>query len=243
MIPATIYTYWESQLGHQSYPFIEYCLSTFKRSGCSVVILTPENIDKYVNGVLNGNWHKITNIAEKVDALRLALIYNWGGFWIDSDSIIIKPFDNLLNMSGATFLRWTGTKTLLNGYFFAEAGNPFIKRVLDMINNILENNPRDNYTALDGGCHLGQHRINQAADEGLPYNEIPLRTFVPFEFPSKQAMWYQDDNIIKYITPDTLAIGLNLSQYSYEFKIKSIQEHRNSQTLFGSIIRYSEGLK
>jgi len=242
MIPAVLWTYWESQLGHKNYPFIEYCLSTFKRSGCEVVVLRPENVCAYLDGLLNINWFKINNIAEKVDCIRIALLYKYGGFWCDADTVILKLFDNLIKMSGSVFMRWKGTNTLLNGYFFSEPGSLFLKHVLNQINDILQNDPRDNYVGLGGGCHLGQHRINMAANDGMPYSEIPLSTFIPYEFPGDQQCWHRDDNIIKYITPETVAVGLNLSQYNYNFRLKSMAEHRESQTLFGSIIRYSDAL-
>lgn len=207
-------------------------------------IVTPENVEGYlIDSGLHPNWRMITNLAEKTDCIRIALINKYGGFWVDSDTLIIKPLQNLLHTDASSvFLRWGCTGTLLNGYFYAEARSPFIKNVLDQINNILGDTFKENYASEGGGCHLGQNRLNHAAGLSLPYAEAPLKTFIPFEFPPDPGCWYRKDDIANYITNDTVAIGLNMSQYSHEMKLKSIWDHLAADNMWGSCFRYSEAV-
>jgi hypothetical protein len=93
--------------------------------------------------------------------------------------------------------------------------------------------------APGGGCHLGQNRINNAALECM-CREIPLSTFIPYEFPPDPGCWYRQDSIDTYITPETVAIALNLSQFPTDMRLKSVQEHMSANNLFGSIFRFSE---
>ena len=241
-IPNQVFTYWQTPSGHNNYPFIEYCLKSFRRSGCTVHIVNESNVDAYLEGAgLHPNWKRVIDLAEKTDCIRMALLYKYGGFWADADTVIIRSFQNLLNNDSPSFLRWSCTGTLLNGYFMAQAQDPFIKNVLEQINWILEYEFQEKYCEKGGGCYMGQTRINQAAIY-FPYKEIPLSTFIPLEFPPDHGCWYREETIDKYIHPETVAIALNLSQYEYTFKTKAVQEHMGQNNLFGSIFRVSEGI-
>ena len=68
-----IYTFW----GGPRPPIIDYCLFTIKeRAGVPVTLLTPENVDEYLAGALHSNYKALTNIAQKVDCIRIGILYN-----------------------------------------------------------------------------------------------------------------------------------------------------------------------
>lgn len=75
------------------------------------------------------------------DYLRLWIVYNFGGIYLDTDVQVLKSFDDLLDCSAFIgFERGTNDKS---GYyvncgqgFGAEAGNIFLKRHMELYNDI-----------------------------------------------------------------------------------------------------------
>ena len=47
--------------------------------------------------VFQNEWNLDNNLARKSDLLRLQVLYNHGGVYLDTDMECIKPIDELLN--------------------------------------------------------------------------------------------------------------------------------------------------
>jgi len=236
-----LFTYWEGPMP----PFIKYCLKSIKeRAGSDVTvhIITPENVDEYMAGSgLNNNWKRITHLAQKVDAIRIGLLYKYGGIYCDADTILLKPvghlFDSFENSDIIVF-RWTFNQRILNGYFIAKKHSSFLSNCLDQLNLILTTNFKECYNE-GGGVFLGECIFKQA-EYFNKFNQLNLKTFIPFEFPPQRDKWYMSGSAEEYLAPETVAFALNLSQYNPDFKNMTIDQHMNSGWLFGNIIKMSE---
>jgi len=78
--------------------------------------------------------HKINVMAHATDVVRMKSIYNQGGIYLDSDVMMIKPIDSLLELgSGQTVVApWEYDGSTLGASVFAGvAGSPFIRRWMD----------------------------------------------------------------------------------------------------------------
>jgi hypothetical protein len=79
-----------------------------------------KKLGKAVNGE---HWY-----SHESDLLRLLLLYNHGGIYMDTDVIVVRPVDTL----GSNILGWEEVKRKLNGAFLKfERNNKFLKASLE----------------------------------------------------------------------------------------------------------------
>ena len=83
------------------------------------------------------------------DYVRLYALYNEGGIYMDTDVEVLKPYDDLLDLSG--FTGYEGSKHLppVTGTMASEAKNAWVKEQLDAYDNlhfILEDGTMDTTT-------------------------------------------------------------------------------------------------
>jgi len=90
-----IWLYWENQKDQVMPPYIELCHATI-RHHCSddfkVVLTTPATIRDYIPDA--GPFEEIRNPNPAIRAayIRVALLAEHGGIWMDSDIIVLKNF-------------------------------------------------------------------------------------------------------------------------------------------------------
>jgi len=222
--------------------YIEYCLSTFKRSGVKVIILNPENVNDYIDIKFSQNWKKLSQIAQKTDCLRIPIIYKYGGMWADADTIFIKNCEHLFKSDDDfTGCQWTGNKKMLNTYFIAPPESKFIGNVLNKINNVLENNFKIYYEE-DQGVYLGESIFEKARKQNK-IKLIDVHTYVPVEFTLNKEIWYDNKDINDFIKSDSICIALNHSYFKQDFIQSNLESIYQRNDLLGSIFRYSKGVK
>jgi hypothetical protein len=72
------------------------------------------------NGVCEELYSKVKSPASKANLLRLALLYKYGGIYLDTDTVFIKPIDDLLSFKG-----FCGKETVALPIELFESINPF----------------------------------------------------------------------------------------------------------------------
>ena len=98
-IPKNIYIYWDNLKNND---IIQYFIDNIKRKASlnnwKVYFITRENVHQFVD---NNFYKKFINLnsVRFSDFLRLKLLYDNGGAWIDASTIIIQPtfLDNFRN--------------------------------------------------------------------------------------------------------------------------------------------------
>jgi len=239
VIPKVVWTYWEGPKP----PYIEYCLDTItSMSGVKVVVLNKDTVDNYVsNGVLHKNYRNVTNLAQKSDAIRLALLWEHGGAWIDADTLIIRDYSHLFEGDcDCSLMRWGHNNSILNGYIFAAKRSKLMEECLLDVNNRLVANK--DYYASSSGCAFGEDIINfQSNRLDINVRSISLNTFLPVPFPTYPTAWCDNTCIINAIRPTTVAIGLNNSHMPPGTSRISVDKIMASNNLLGSVFRLSRG--
>jgi mannosyltransferase OCH1-like enzyme len=239
MIPFKVFTYWEGpQPG-----YIQHCLSTFKRLGVEFVILNPKNTDEYIRPTgLHANWKRLSNIAQKADCLRVALMKHYGGMWIDADTVLLKNAKHLFKERGECMMcQWDSDGALSNGYLMAQPNSKFFTEVLKIINDKLENDFRPLYNDYSG-CDMGE-AIYERVRKQIPPTIMSRTIFLPIEFRGHPNIWNENTPIGKYLQPDTVGIGLNNSQYTNPVFKSGLDKIKTHKGLFGNIFNYSLGKK
>lgn len=132
MIPKIIHLCWLS--GDSYTPDIQKCLDSWK------VFLQDYEIRLWDTNRFNVNstlWTKQAFEAKKyafaADYIRLYALYNYGGIYLDSDVLVYKSFNDLLDLP--YFIGQDYTGCFEAAVIGAEPKTPWIKDVLDRYNN------------------------------------------------------------------------------------------------------------
>ncbi|MCL2284486.1 MAG: hypothetical protein FWC26_14315 [Fibromonadales bacterium] len=80
---------------------------------CKLIDLAELEIDKELYG-------KLKSPASKANLLRLAILYKYGGVYLDTDTVFVKPIDDLLRFKG-----FCGTETVALPRELFNSINPF----------------------------------------------------------------------------------------------------------------------
>jgi len=83
------------------------------------------------------------------DILRYALLWKFGGVYIDTDFEPLKPFDELLE-DKRPFLGWEDDRRLCTAVFGAPKAHPAIAELLERLPDSLIENVKDNPTVASG---------------------------------------------------------------------------------------------
>ena len=92
-----LFSYWEKINGATKIPeYIDLCFDTIKKNSnehFNFILLNEKTIFDYIPD-LRKDINELP-IALKTDYIRVKLLYLYGGFWIDADTIMMNNFDKL----------------------------------------------------------------------------------------------------------------------------------------------------
>lgn len=178
-----IWTYWENQNGKIP-SHIELCLETFKKhlnSKYKLIILNEKTIKNYLPNVRNDFDNLM--IAQKVDYYRIALLYEYGGIWIDADTIIMSDLDDIFEKLitydfvgfGCTDYKcFNGKDQPSNGVLASKKNSKLMKLCLDKLNqklNTKTNLKQINY--YDLGKYIIWESLKELKKTGYDYYHYP----------------------------------------------------------------------
>ena len=102
-------------------------------------IWTDKDVNKFdlVNKKI---FDKCKNMGSKSDIFRYEILYKFGGVYIDTDFICLKPFNDLLYLDFFSGNGQVSEPEIFNGLIGTTPKNRLIKKVIDSISEINENN-------------------------------------------------------------------------------------------------------
>ncbi|MGE0009531.1 MAG: glycosyltransferase family 32 protein [Candidatus Babeliales bacterium] len=167
---------------------------------------TDEDV-KHLTMINQRHYDAETNYGAKADILRLELLNQFGGVYVDIDFKCIKPFDPLHHLCDfyigffqAIFMR--GRARINNGIFAATQGHPLIKILIEEIGK-----NRDQYPDLTSWSGIlarnGPDFVTRIIHTYLPQLEginiiFPSNYFYPWSGAPK--------NLQLHVQPETIAI-------------------------------------
>jgi hypothetical protein len=234
-----LFTYWE---GHCP-PLIKYCLQTIReKADVPVVVLDKANVGEYLGNSLNKNYSKISNIAQKVDCIRIGVLYNHGGMWCDADTIILKSMAKLFEAEKDFIgIHWKCNKNVLNGYFWSKAKGNYISACLEDVNRNLEKGLT--YYKDPSGIFFGEALFKRISfEKGFKVDRLDQFVMLPVSFPTDSAIWNKPLDIQSFLVPETVAVALNNSHFTAMMRSKMILELAAYKNLLGSLLRLSTGI-
>jgi hypothetical protein len=88
----TVWMYWADPPGSTEADrpsYISACLETVRRTGgCDVVVVSPETISTYADGLHPAFWLLTPN--HQSDVFRTHMLYRYGGMYIDADTVVVR---------------------------------------------------------------------------------------------------------------------------------------------------------
>jgi hypothetical protein len=188
-----LFSYWELIGGAQSPPhYIDLCFDTMRKNGAkhfNFVLLNEKNIFEYLPD-LRQDINDLP-IALKTDYIRIALLYRYGGIWMDADTIMVTDLADIAEMlkesrtdyvgfgcTGYVCRGQTGYNVPSNGVMGSVRHGRLIGRCLDNLNKKLDlyyKTPKDKRKELDyfelGKTIIWQELRNlKAEDPNYKYN-------------------------------------------------------------------------
>lgn len=127
MIPKIIHYVW---LGGNTFPnIVKKCIDSWKKicSDYEIKEWNENNFDITSNLYCKQAYEK-KMWAFSSDYIRLAVLYNYGGIYLDTDVEIFKTFDNFLNKPA--FIGFNSPDLLDTGTIGAEKNNFWVKQML-----------------------------------------------------------------------------------------------------------------
>lgn len=229
-----VFTYWENPKGESTPPYIELCLESMKRWCPELTILTPENVDDYlVDSGLNNNWKSLERIAHKKDCICVAIINKYGGTWLDTDTVFIRPIsllaDYINDEKEFAYLQWDDGR-ILNGYFHAKAHSCVTENWLTSINTALSSSGPYQWTTF-GEVILTPLVLWKFKDK---CQKLSRETFLPINIDRIPYIFFDTVNYRMFVRQETIAVGLNHSWFMDHFP--QVKSKMKSELLEGSFV-------
>jgi hypothetical protein len=105
--------------------------------GYKVILLNDENINEYIKHI--PTYFKNMCPTYQADFVRVNVICDYGGIWLDSDTLVLESLDSLFNyndLQNGFFIK-EGNYILCNGIFGSRPNTPLmIKWKTDLINKL-----------------------------------------------------------------------------------------------------------
>jgi mannosyltransferase OCH1-like enzyme len=137
MIEKNIFQTWYTTSLH---PIIQEKIDQFKNMNPSYKyhLFTDDDMDKFVNEHYKGEiadcYNRLNIIVAKVDFWRYLVLYKYGGVYLDMDSTIEKPLDDLIKDEDEAIITAEGNPNLYVqwGLIFCKQ-HPILKRTIELI--------------------------------------------------------------------------------------------------------------
>lgn len=145
MIPKNIFQSWKTKYD-DLHPILKARIDTIKTNNpdYNYQLYDDKDIDDFVNTYYPGEiadcYNKLNIIVAKVDFWRYLVLYKYGGVYLDFDSGIEKPLNELIMDNDTAIITAEGNPGLYVqwGLIFS-AEHPILKKVIEIIVNNIKN--------------------------------------------------------------------------------------------------------
>ena len=107
-------------------------VKNFLASDWTYMFWTEEDVYKLKSFKNLDEYMKTPNKGQKSDLLRYEILNQYGGIYLDTDFIMVKNFDAMLDLDFFCGVAFDSSPNLLNGLIGTTAGNPLIQDILNL---------------------------------------------------------------------------------------------------------------
>ena len=128
--------------------------------GYKVILITDKNINDYIKYI--PNYFTKLCPAHQADFVRVNVICDYGGIWLDSDTLVLDSLDSLFDFienKNGFFIRQNNT-CIWNGVFGSKPNTPLMIKWRTEMMRILDNNQEN-----IGWCDIGNNLLRNIYNE------------------------------------------------------------------------------
>ncbi|MEJ8571477.1 capsular polysaccharide synthesis protein [Microbaculum marinum] len=246
-----IWQYWENAENRTMPPYLRICSEILRHNcpSCEIRLVTPETLDQYVPDAPALDYIRLrdpsrTPIALKADYLRVRLLHEYGGLWVDVDCIALKDLGPIIQplISQHDFValrKDRGDRSFIaNNFMASRPGGRVIGEYLETIEAHLAEKSRTDeiFDWTEIGAQMLTPIVDSHADE---VHFLPEEDLHPIDF--TEAELFESTNLrndhLDRIGPHCMTVMLYHSLFSQ--RIKSLPEKfvLQSPTFLGELLR------
>lgn len=195
-----VWMYWEGDRPD----WIQKCEQTVLANADDVRIIGPKEFDQLWDRDRDINLTRL-HVVQRADYIRAFLLARYGGLWIDSDCIVMKPLAPVLHMlKTCEFVAHKERKGwYCNDFMGAPPDSRIAKAIYKMICQQLRTNKEIGWTAL--GCEVVTAVLG---DTEAPWQELSCELVQPI-------CWSNPGPYFKVATPEEHKLNLDNHAYCY----------------------------
>ena len=145
-------------------------------------------VEEYFPGEIYSCYQRLNIIVSKVDFWRYLILYKLGGVYLDFDSSIEKPLDDLINKNDEAIITAENNPGFyVQWALIFQAGHPILKRTIELIQENIKNNKFPNDIHQMTGPGVYSRAIEQVYQEsfGHPLEHSKVNTQTDQTFKAK----------------------------------------------------------
>lgn len=197
-----IFLYWQNKNEQNTPAYIELCIDKIRSYHENVILIDENTVKNYID-IPNGLF-SLPHIAQIADYIRVALLYNYGGIWLDCDCIILKPLTDIFDkLKQYEYIGYQNKiKKIANGFMAAKKNSDFISEILHTLQYKIESQKKIQWT------ELGQDTITKIYNKYKKTSYIYSKHFFnPIDW-RDYLKFFEDIEPKNIISPDTYTVML-----------------------------------
>ena len=236
-----VWLYWENKNNSKKPEYLDLCLRTIRKKCApyTINILNEKTVYDFLPN-LRKEIHSFPCLAHKADYIRAQLVYNHGGFWFDSDMILLKPLEYVekqLKESGSDFIGCgrDGNRPSI-GFFGGEKGCKLMEYWISDMDKVISESKNYKFQWTELGYQL-------LWKHSAPYNyyHYPFNICIPYFSGWNSIFFATDENekqkYRKKLVPDTIMIALYNSMFPTWFKTMTEHDILSSNYYIADLLR------
>tara|TARA_B100000902_G_scaffold399214_1_gene469036 strand:- start:2666 stop:3370 length:705 start_codon:yes stop_codon:yes gene_type:complete len=189
MIEKNIFQSWHTKTLH---PLVQSKINNFKQMNLDYTyyLYDDNDMDLFVNNNFKGEisecYNKLNIIVAKVDFWRYLILYKYGGIYLDIDSSIEKPLNELINDNDDAIITAEGNPNLYVQYALVfKKNHPILEHTIKLVCNNIKNNNYPNDIHKTTGPSVYSQAINEIHNKYfnniLKHNEIKFTSDIIYK--------------------------------------------------------------
>jgi Capsular polysaccharide synthesis protein len=124
-----VWLYWETPAARRRSAYIDLCLETIRlhAAGVDIRVLDASTVFDWLR-LDRRAWMRLPDAARRADYVRTRLVHTYGGLWLDSDLVALRPITEILDkLNKHETVGWGREHGIFSNCLFASrAGSAFL---------------------------------------------------------------------------------------------------------------------
>lgn len=231
-------------------PYIKLCHETIRHhcgEDFEIILVTPKTIDNYVSGAQEYKRISVPNPAVRTAAIRVALLAEHGGIWMDSDIIVMKsfaPMKKLIEQHGFVGILKNSEDDnhVMNGMMMSEPGGKVITEYRRRIDDVVSKCKRPTWGEL--GARMLTPLINDFAGPE-DYILLDEKLISPIPWQGARTFFSALPSIEEFVVSQTYSVMLfnhTFNRLHGNLKLTSREGVLGSDMFLAKLFKHSLGI-